>query len=55
MCMMRGCRFSDSFITAIGEQIAFRRPVLAPSLFTLKTVTVVLLRGEQCLLYLLGG
>ena len=39
---MRSCNVSDSFVTVIGDQMALRRPVFAPSVLTLQAVTVVL-------------
>ena len=42
MCIVRGRSVSDSFIAIIGEQIALRRPVLAPSGVTLQALIVVL-------------
>ena len=42
MCMLRGCRVSDSCVMVLGDQMAFRRAVFAPSILTLQPVTVVL-------------
>ena len=41
MSLPRGCSVSDSFVTAIGEQMAFRS-IFVPSVVTLQAVTVVL-------------
>ena len=37
-----GCNVSDSLATGIGDQMALRRSVFAPSVLTLQSVTVVL-------------
>ena len=42
MCILRGCSVSDSFVIVISDQIALRRPVFAPPVLTLQTVTEVL-------------
>ena len=44
MCidLLRGCSVSDSFVTAIGDQLALRGPVFAFSVVTLQAVIVVL-------------
>ena len=39
--VLRDCGVSYSFVTVIGNQMAFRRPVFAPSILTLQAVTVV--------------
>ena len=41
MCKLRGCSVGDSFVTVIGDQMALRRSVFAPSVLTLQAVTLV--------------
>ena len=41
MCILRGCSVSDSFVMVIGDQMALRRPVSAPSVLTLQAVNCV--------------
>ena len=42
LCILRGCSISDAFVTAVGDQMALRKPVFTSSILTLHAVTVVL-------------
>ena len=48
ICILRGCNISDSFVMVIGDQMALRRPVFAPSVLTVGSNSGAL-RDEQCL------
>ena len=41
MHILRGCNVSDSFVTVVSDQMALRRPVFAPSVWTRHAVIVV--------------
>ena len=41
-CILMGFSVSGSFVTVIGEQMAHRTPVFAPSVLTLQAVTMML-------------
>ena len=48
MCILKGCGVSDSFVMVIGDQMALRRHVFAPTILT-EVSNSDAMKGEQCL------